>query len=235
MRRKVLIPVLLWICLLLIFSSGDASTIWINIKSVHVFPDYPTDMDSLVVYISGEISTPCDSIWYAYHQIQGNRIDLHLQFYQHQGVCPAVIAPFYLQIPIGTMPVGICTLYTIIDSYPYFWGEVFEVFENSPSGILNSPKEIVDEFALSQNYPNPFNSTTNINYVLSRDAWVTLSVYNSSGQRVKVLENNRQPKGSYSVNWDGKNDSGKGVASGIYFYELKAGEYKETRKLVLIK
>jgi hypothetical protein len=92
-------------------------------------------------------------------------------------------------------------------------------------------------FELFQNYPNPFNSTTNISYSLNsiHSIHTTLKLYNILGEEVRELVNTRQGKGNYRVNWDGKDNQGKEVASGIYFYELKANEYKETRKLVLIK
>ncbi|KPL04735.1 MAG: hypothetical protein AMJ73_03750 [candidate division Zixibacteria bacterium SM1_73] len=105
-------------------------------------------------------------------------------------------------------------------------------------------------FQLFQNYPNPFNANTVIRYSLSADrpVPVVLQIYNILGKEVRELINTRQGKGNYQVNWDGKNNCGKEVSSGIYFYQLtvrqthrpeqsrgKAGDYKETRKLVLIK
>lgn len=212
-----------------------ASAIWIGIESINISPEHPTDLDSVTVYINGAISTPCDSIWYDRHQIQGNRIDLHLQFYDYHGVCAQEITPFYLQIPIGRLPAGICTLVVIVDSYPYFWGMVFEVTEHSPTGILDSPQDLVNKFALSYNYPNPFNSTTQIDYVVQEDGFISLFILNLLGQRVKTLENEFRSKGSYIIYWDGRDDSGKEVASGIYFYQLRAGNFIETKKLMLIK
>jgi hypothetical protein len=92
-------------------------------------------------------------------------------------------------------------------------------------------------FELSQNYPNPFNSSTIIHYSLNsmQPVQTTLKLYNILGEEVKELVNARQAKGNYRVNWDGRDNQGKEVASGIYFYELKASEYRETHKLVLIK
>jgi len=237
MRKKNRFFVFLLFCLVMILFPGPAAAIWIGIDNPHIFPEHPTDLDSVTVFISGEISTPCDSIWYEYHQIQGNRINLHLQFYEHQGFCPDVIDPFYLQIPIGRLPAGLCTLYVIVDSYPYFWGMIFEVTEHTgdPTDVSDSQEDMVDKFVLSQNYPNPFNSATGINYVLPEDAWVTLFIYNGVGQKVKTLENRMRSKGSYSVTWNGTDDNGKEVASGIYFYQLRAGNLTKTKKLVLIK
>jgi hypothetical protein len=92
-------------------------------------------------------------------------------------------------------------------------------------------------FQLYQNYPNPFNANTVIRYSLSagHPVPVVLKIYNILGKEVRELINTKQGKGNYQVNWDGKNNSGKKVASGIYFYQLRADDYKEARKLVLIK
>jgi hypothetical protein len=90
-------------------------------------------------------------------------------------------------------------------------------------------------FQLFQNYPNPFNSSTIITYEIMKAGDVTLKIYNILGREVRSLVNNLQKPGNYKITWDGKNNQGKGVTSGIYFYQLKAGDYKETRKLVLIK
>jgi len=106
------------------------------------------------------------------------------------------------------------------------------------------------DFKLFQNYPNPFNANTLIRYSLkaARPISTTLKIYNILGKEVRELVNTRQSSGNYTIIWDGKNNSGKEVSSGIYFYQLtvrqahrpeqsrgKAGNYKENRKLVLIK
>lgn len=90
-------------------------------------------------------------------------------------------------------------------------------------------------FNLSQNYPNPFNPTTTIQYSLSVAANVKLTIYNLLGQKVATLVNRDHQPGAYSVQWDGKDESGSIVASGIYTYRLEARERTETRKLVLIR
>ena len=89
---------------------------------------------------------------------------------------------------------------------------------------------------LSQNYPNPFNPTTKISFNLAQDAKdVELSIYNLKGQKVKTLVRDDFSKGSYSYVWNGDNDQDKAVASGVYFYKLKAGNQTSTKKMVLMK
>jgi len=91
------------------------------------------------------------------------------------------------------------------------------------------------DFVLAQNYPNPFNPETTIEYRLSKSSRVTLSVYNLLGQRVATLIDAHQPAGQHSVRWDGKDDFGKNVASGIYLYQLHAAGFSKSRKLVLLR
>jgi flagellar hook assembly protein FlgD len=90
--------------------------------------------------------------------------------------------------------------------------------------------------ALMQNHPNPFNPQTTISYELPAGARrVRLFVFDLSGRVVRTLVDDDQPGGSYDVEWDGKNDSGEAIASGVYFYALNVGTQKMTRKLVLLK
>ncbi len=90
-------------------------------------------------------------------------------------------------------------------------------------------------FMLSQNYPNPFNPVTTIEYYLPKSALVKLSVYNILGQKVRNLVNEYQTAGIKRMSWDGKDETGNSVASGIYFYKLSASDFAETRKMLLIK
>lgn len=95
-------------------------------------------------------------------------------------------------------------------------------------------------FSLSQNYPNPFNPSTNINYSINSQQFVSLKVYDVLGNEVSTLVNEEQPAGNYSVEFNRSNlsngiSSVGGYASGVYFYQLKAGNYIATKKLILLK
>ena len=96
-------------------------------------------------------------------------------------------------------------------------------------------REKPSEFALSQNYPNPFNQTTKIEFTLSKSCFVSLNIYDILGRKVRTLVSEHLSSGYKSVLWDGKNDSGKDAASGIYFYQMRVGDFSETKKLVLLK
>ena len=91
------------------------------------------------------------------------------------------------------------------------------------------------EFALLQNYPNPFNPETTIKYNLAEGAGVNLRIYNIVGQVVKTLVSERQSAGRYQVRWDGTDNRGSAVSSGIYFYQVAAGKFRDVKRLMLLK
>jgi DNA/RNA endonuclease YhcR with UshA esterase domain len=109
-----------------------------------------------------------------------------------------------------------------------------QVTLNSTTGVTSS-RELPKSFELSQNYPNPFNPATTIEFALPQKEFVTLRVYNLLGQEVAMLLNGEMSAGRHSVRWDGTNGSGRAVPSGIYVYRLRAGEFDQTRRMVLLK
>jgi hypothetical protein len=88
---------------------------------------------------------------------------------------------------------------------------------------------------LAQNFPNPFNPTTRIVFGLAAPADVSLRIFDVSGRLVRVLVESARPAGNYSELWDGRDSGGRAVASGIYFYRLEAGAFRETRKMALLR
>jgi len=88
---------------------------------------------------------------------------------------------------------------------------------------------------LQQNYPNPFNPQTTIRYTLTEPAEVSLAVYNLKGQLVRELEAGAKTAGEHSAVWNGLDQSGKPVGSGIYLYRLESGDYNKTLKMILMK
>ncbi|MCP4712472.1 MAG: T9SS type A sorting domain-containing protein [Planctomycetes bacterium] len=91
------------------------------------------------------------------------------------------------------------------------------------------------EWSVAQNYPNPFNPSTTIRYQLPATGHVSLRVYNTAGQLVRTLVDRQEDTGYQSIVWDGQNDQGEHVTSGLYFYRLEAGEYQQTRSMLLLK
>lgn len=109
-------------------------------------------------------------------------------------------------------------------------------FDFNPIELVSKVEQALPTaFSLSQNYPNPFNPTTNISYALPANAYVRLTIYNILGQKVKTLVNGEEMAGYKNVIWDGKNDRGQEVSSGIYFYRIKAGSFTKTAKMSMLK
>ena len=101
--------------------------------------------------------------------------------------------------------------------------------------VLEKPIALPDDFGLNQNYPNPFNPTTTIKYALPKSVHVDLTIYNILGQRIKTIVSDVQRAGYKKLTWDGTNDTNVKVASGIYIYRLKAGDFVSQKKMVFLK
>jgi len=99
-----------------------------------------------------------------------------------------------------------------------------------------SEKSLVDsEFELSNSYPNPFNLTTTIRYKIPNSSLVNLTIYDTTGRVIKILRNEYQTAGEYEIQWQGSDNSGRPVSSGIYFYQLKTNGNIQTKKMILLK
>jgi len=99
---------------------------------------------------------------------------------------------------------------------------------------------VIKETVLLQCYPNPFNPETWIPYELKKEAEVKIDLYNVSGQLVRTLELGVQSRGRYiskqkAAHWDGRDNLGERVASGVYYYTLQARDFRKTRKMVIVK
>ncbi len=104
-----------------------------------------------------------------------------------------------------------------------------------PLAIDNSNDDnLANNFSLEQNYPNPFNPTTTIEFSLNKPGKVTLTVYNVLGEKVKTLYEGSSPA-EHSIEWNGRNDAGKMVPSGVYFYKLKGANITKVRKMLFVK
>ena len=92
-----------------------------------------------------------------------------------------------------------------------------------------------DEYALHQNYPNPFNPVTQILYDVPEKSHITLMIYDILGREVLALLDGEQEPGYHSVMWNGQNSLGQKVGAGMYFYTIQTGQFKQTRKMILLK
>jgi hypothetical protein len=95
--------------------------------------------------------------------------------------------------------------------------------------------EVPDKYVLSQNYPNPFNPSTKINFSIPKQSVVIVTIYDITGREVKTLMNQKLASGNYSIDWHSVDNSGGSVASGVYFYRIKADNFSETKRMMLIR
>jgi len=115
------------------------------------------------------------------------------------------------------------------------WSETWSFIPGTAVNADDASRELPYQFAIHQNYPNPFNPTTEIHFMLPKNSPVQLEIYNIMGQKVATLLNCELKTGFHTVTWDGTADNGENVATGIYFYRIEAGDYSDTKKMMLLK
>ncbi len=150
---------------------------------------------------------------------------------------------------VANVPVG-TTVFDDTDLLPntffYQVTALYDFGESPPSNevsavvtsVADAPEALPKDYALEQNYPNPFNPSTLIGYAIPAfhaGRTVKLEVYNMLGQKVRTLVNKPEAAGVYRVEWDGKDEAGKPVTSGLYVYRLKAGSFVKVKKMLFIK
>ena len=102
--------------------------------------------------------------------------------------------------------------------------------------LLTAESEIVPfDFEIYQNYPNPFNPVTSLRYNLTEDGLVKITIYDMMGRIVKTLVNSSQTAGYSTIQWNATNDRNESVSAGLYLYTIQAGEFRQTKKMVLLK
>jgi len=163
----------------------------------------------------------------------------------------AASASYRLKDAIGQPVIGKCESASY-KAYIGFWAPtlLWVVGIEEKFGAQDAPPLV---YKLSQNYPNPMGNVTQIKYALPKASWVSMSVYNVSGQLIKSLVNELQKTGQYSISWDAKDAKGQRVAPGIYFYTfevhtdlethaslgthtgLVTEDYKNTKKIILLR
>ena len=142
------------------------------------------------------------------------------------------------------------TISLYLPDYGMFFNVIFSSFSggNSGGGFSYSREEvfpthletlkqniIFTKFKLNQNYPNPFNPVTNFSYDLPEDSFVNLTVYDMLGNVVNNLVNTNQSSGCKSVQWNATNNQGHPVSAGVYLYSIDVGEFRQTKKMILLK
>ena len=94
---------------------------------------------------------------------------------------------------------------------------------------------VPEDFALAQNYPNPFNPETFIEFRLARPGRAILKIFDLTGREVRTIVDEPRPAGLYRIKWSGLNNQDELVSSGVYIYQLKAGQFKKSRKMLLLR
>lgn len=107
--------------------------------------------------------------------------------------------------------------------------------DTTGTATQNELTVVPEAYNLYRNYPNPFNPTTTIQYDMPQTGFVAITVYDMLGNVVQTLVNSTQSSGHYSIQWNGKNQNGQKVASGIYFVQMRAGDYLSTQKMTLLR
>jgi hypothetical protein len=137
---------------------------------------------------------------------------------------------------------------SIVDSLVIFWpaggmevlanvavNQVLNVTESMATSVEENAGGTPATFALAQNYPNPFNPSTTIKYELAQPVEVKLEIFDIMGRHVRTLVNQTQPAGRYTMVWDGRNEQGEVVASGVFIYKLRAGSFEQARRMALVR
>lgn len=144
--------------------------------------------------------------------------------------------------PAGALPwnaplTSVSPTFTYVIQVAGTYNYICEPHAPDMSGVINATvsgivqlNEIAAGYGISQNYPNPFNPETNIKFSIPVSSFVTLKVYNNTGKEIATLVNEKLASASYEINWNASD-----LNSGIYFYRIQAGEFIQTRKMMLIK
>ena len=146
----------------------------------------------------------------------------HIEHYMHEAGVELITGTWTIIATDGTLD-------TYADNGP------FTLTIDGAQLNINDSDLAPESFALYANYPNPFNPTTTISYDLPEQAQVTLSVYDLLGKKIKTLVNQSQDAGDKTAVWDGTDELGRTVSAGVYLYQIQAGEFTQTRKMLLLK
>ena len=136
----------------------------------------------------------------------------------------------------GDVILGAETTIAVIPQFFGVQGGKLQVVSGAPPVSVETEDPIIpDEFIVHQNFPNPFNPETEIRFALTKDSHVVINIYNTLGQQIDTLIEALYATGFHSVRWDGKDRNGSPVSSGVYLYQIQAGEFSQVRKMSLIR
>jgi hypothetical protein len=151
-----------------------------------------------------------------------------------QGKTIEPVGDVYLSIPVlfkgSNYDVGQVEIDNI--NIAGFAGDLIDFVSRTP---ISDVKLIPSDFSLQQNFPNPFNPSTEIRFDLPEEGQVELSVFNMQGQKVRTLESGIMTPGYHAVIWNGTNNNGSRVSTGMYFYSIQTNKFQAVRKMLFLK
>jgi hypothetical protein len=242
------------------FEAGDFAYDFLQIGLGTNDPD--PDKDSLLVGITDDpISGNWDenmlwldagltgiANWIDWTEATGNGLDVFFAANQgfgtgvsnDAGTFKTAMLPFMLTWIVDSLAVDDSTYtYVVGEDVTNLTQNILNFFGTSQGELADTKVEKRDglprDYSISQNYPNPFNPETSISFTLPNDMNVELDIYNAVGQKIKTLVNTRISSGSHVAVWDGRNNLGQKVSTGVYFYKISAGDFSQTKKMVMIK
>ena len=174
--------------------------------------------------------------WIAAQTMDGEFISTYAQDYPDREDIAESFLP-YLAIRYRSERINQQTFDIITQTIPnriqYFDDQSFNMYPIN--ALENEDDPSINDYSIQQNYPNPFNPITRLQFSIPVKSFVSITIYDLIGKKVKTLLNQDQNVGYRSIIWDATNDYGQPVSAGIYLYKIQAGEYISTKKMVLLK
>lgn len=180
--------------------------------------------------------------------VNGNAIPLPSDIVSH-GWTPAASVTAYLPLNVSYLVPGnnfvFMSMSSLSDGFMvenvvirlHFAGStvLLKRLSQPPEVPPNALPGLIENFVLSGNFPNPFNPSTTIDFQIPKDSRVTITVFNSNGQLIRTLADGNLQAGAHRVQWDGLDDQGNHVAAGIYLCRMKAGDFMDTKRMIMVK
>jgi hypothetical protein len=234
------------------FENGDLMSDYIGLDSAKTTPSYIAEMVGVESPVEGFPTIPVDPVKVS---PLGALFDTEILLPPFNGTYSlyTYISSDSVNSEYHGLPVAVASNSTdyglVVTDFPLYYldlegagllaGAVMDLFGESLSADGDRMAGLPRAYSLSQNYPNPFNPLTTIEYdipdQLGDGAEVKIRVYDIRGRLIRTLLNESRKPGTYRVVWDGQDESGSEVASGVYLYSIEAGEFSSTRKMVLLR
>jgi hypothetical protein len=200
---------------------------WINISCVGTL----SNKAAIATRVHAKATINGNTVWQMREISTQNSFNGHNSLRVHFGFGDAI----KIDELVFEWPSGVVDIMTDVDVNQFITVTESASLTKDPGSSDSENSALPKAFILHQNYPNPFNPTTTIRYALPADSRVFLKVYNAAGQEVRTLVNTTQSAGEKKIRWDGTNNRGEKVGSGIYLYKLETADFVRTRKMILMK